>query len=151
MRCFGRCRCDENIANNVPIAYWAVFNAVRVQDHFWEGPGLPFWFHFGDFGVTFAHRGPHRGPHVQLFRSPVCTSIFRYVLVPLLGHFGTPWPASGATCAPFLRIGAHLYFQVRFSSNLVSQGDPKKSRRHAWGTRGVMGKQHLAPLGRVPA
>ena len=70
----------------------------------------------------------------------------------LCDHFCTPWPAPGATCAPFLLIGAHLYFQVRFSSNLGSQGDAKSS---VSGMRaalcGVMGKQHLAPLGRVPA
>ena len=86
MRCFG-CRFDENIANNVRIAYCAVLNAVRGQDHFGEGPGPPFWR--------------------------------------LWGHFGTPWPAPGATRAPFLLIGVHLYFQVRFPSNSGSQGDPK--------------------------
>ena len=116
-RCFERGQCDENIANNVRIAYWAVFNAVRVQDHFWEGPGLPFWLHFGDFWVTLAHLGPHRGPHVHLFCASVRTFIFRCVFHRIWGPRGIPKKKSAAWRSP----------------------------------SGRMGKQHLAPLGRVPA
>ena len=117
MRCFGRCRCDENIANNVRIAYCAVFNAVRVQDHFWEGPGL----HFGSILAT-------------------------------LGSLWHTLARTGGHMRTFSHIGAHLYFQVRFASNLGSQGDPKSEVGSKGGAgSGEMGKQHLAPLGRVPA
>ena len=105
MECFGKSRCDENIANNVPIAYWAVFNAVRVQDHFWEGPGLPFWLHFGDFWVTLAHLGPHRGPQVHLFRASVRTFTFRYVFHSIWGPRGDPKKKVGGMAQTLWRHG----------------------------------------------
>ena len=44
--------------------YSGVFPAVCAQDPFREGPGPPFWFHFGYLWCTCGHLGPPLAPRM---------------------------------------------------------------------------------------